>query len=58
MRAHPDQRNVVLRERSDAEDLLIQRRYVSADGARLVLERAAARSARIAARLLVGGYMP
>jgi glycosyltransferase involved in cell wall biosynthesis len=58
MRVHPDQRNVVLRGKSDAEDLLIRRRYVSSTGARLALERAAARTARVAARVLSGGYLP
>jgi glycosyltransferase involved in cell wall biosynthesis len=56
MRSHPDQKNVRLRGRSDAEDQVIRRRYASSGGLAWGFERAIARLIRVAARLAIGAY--
>lgn len=56
MRAHPEQKNVRLRARSDREDDVIRRRYTRTTGPRWVIERIVARMIRITARLAIAVY--
>ncbi len=56
MRFYPDQKNVRLRSRSDQEDDLIRRRYVTPEGLRWETERVVARTARAAIRAASGAY--
>jgi glycosyltransferase involved in cell wall biosynthesis len=56
MRSHPDQKNVRLRSRSDAEDDLIRRRYLEPEGPQWAIERLIARGARIAYRAASRSY--
>ena len=56
MRAHPEQKNVRLRARSDREDDVIRRRYARTAGPRWRIERIVARAIRIASRLAIAAH--
>ena len=58
MRFYPEQKNIRLRSRSDLEDDLIRRRYVTPKGPRWEVERIVARTARVAVRAASGAYGP
>lgn len=56
MRLYPEQKNIRLRSRSDLEDDLIRRRYVTPEGPRWEVERIVARTTRVAVRAAFGAY--
>ena len=56
IRAHPDQRNRIYRERSDDEDQKIRGRYVTASGRRWEAERLVAKALRVAWRGASAAY--